>query len=97
MKIFNFATKHTLFPVIGWGSTEEEIDEEHRGYINETLNSGVPVDESFTEFVAQQMSSNFGTLDIQRFTSFLLMMLQIDQHKRAPTSELLDHPFLRKW
>lgn len=93
MKIFNFATKHTLFPVLGWGMTQEEIDEEHLGYINEILNSGALVGKSFTEYVAKKLST-FGTLDIQHLSSFLLMMLQIDQKKRAPTSKLLAHPFL---
>ena len=73
--------------------TQEEIDEEHLGYINETLNSGAPVDKNFTEYVAKELST-FGTLDIQHLSSFLLMMLQIDQKKRAPTSKLLGHPFL---
>ena len=93
MKVFNFATKHTLFPVLGWGMTQEEIDEEHIGYINKILNSGDPVDKSFTEYVAKKLPT-FGTLEIQHLSSFLLMTLQIDQKKRAPTSKLLGHPFL---
>ena len=77
-----------------------ELDEDHRAYINEILNSGA---QSFTEHVERIMSSqagpfgissDVGPVDIQPFASFLLMMLQIDQQKRAPTSKLLDHPFL---
>lgn len=100
MKIFTLATKHTLFPVMGWRLTDEEIDEDHCAYISEILNSGA---QSFTEHVERIMSSqagpfgissDVGPVDIQPFASFLLMMLQIDQQKRAPTSKLLDHPFL---
>ena len=101
IKIFDLATKHTLFPVMGWGLTDKEIDEDHCTYINEILNSGA---ESFSRHVAKIVSSQAGPfgissdispVDIPRFTSFLLMMLQIDQQKQAPTSKLLVHPFMR--
>ena len=102
MKIFTLATKHTLFPVMGWRLTDEEIDEDHCAYISEILNSGA---QSFTEHMERIMSSQAGPFgisshvgpkDVPRFASFLLMMLKIDQQKRAPTSELLGHPFLGK-
>ena len=86
---------------MGCNLTDKEIDEDHHAYINEILKPGA---ESFTEHLEKTMSSHAGPfgissdanpVDIPRFASFLLMMLQIDQQKRALTSELLVHPFVR--
>lgn len=96
MKVFYFATNQTLFPVITWGMTKEEVDKEHFIYINDILNTDALVHKSFVDYVTQRLSSNFSALDIQRLASFILMMLQTNQHKRAPTSELLGHQFLMK-
>lgn len=82
-----------MFPVVKWGLTDEEVDQDYWYYINRIFKTDEPVHESFPRYLKGKLS-DFGAQNIQRFASFLLLMMEQNPRKRMPTTKLLEHPFL---
>ena len=93
VKVFYFATNEPMFPVVKWGLTDEEVDQNHWYHISRIFKTDEPVHESFLRYLKGKLP-NFGSRNIQRLVSFLLLMMEQDPRKRMPTTKLLEHPFL---
>lgn len=74
-----------MFPVVKWGLTDEEVDQDHWYHISRIFKTDEPVHESFLRYLKGKLP-NFGSLNIQRLVSFLLLMMEQDPRKRMPTT-----------
>lgn len=77
-----------------WGLTDEQANEDHISRIDRILKKDGQVLESFMKHLTERLPSDFGTQNVQRLASFLLLMLELDPSRRMSTTRLLDHPFL---
>ncbi|OJJ88526.1 uncharacterized protein ASPGLDRAFT_63395 [Aspergillus glaucus CBS 516.65] len=91
--VFYFATNEPMSPVVKWGLTDEEVDQDHWYHISRIFKTDEPAHESFLRYLKGKLP-NFGSRKIQRLVSFLLLMMEQDPWKRMPTTKLLEHPFL---
>ncbi|KOC12557.1 hypothetical protein AFLA70_215g002400 [Aspergillus flavus AF70] len=92
--IFELATNEPLFPLGTFGLTAEQIDEEHLYLIGQVLDKNNQTGDTFTQYLTDRLSADFGAENLERLASFLSGMLQEKAQKRMSTAELLRHPFL---
>ena len=77
-----------------FGSTAQEIDEEHEFLIRQTLEDEDPMQSGFRAYLSERLPSDYDNKASELLTSFLRSMLQRDPKARNPTTQLLNQPFL---
>lgn len=95
MKIFELATNEPLFPLMSFGLTREQIDEEHYTLINKVIDDDPANNRCFTAYLKEKLP-HCREEDVMSLVSFLGSMLQRDLHSRKSTTALLCHPFLEQ-
>ncbi len=77
-----------------FGSTAQQINEEHELLIRKILEDENPMQGGFRAYLSRRLPSDYGNKILELLTSFLRSMLQRDPEARNSTTQLLNHPFL---
>lgn len=77
-----------------FGSTAQQINEEHELLIRKILEDEDRMQGGFRAYLSRRLPSDYGNKILELLTSFLRSMLQRDLEARNSTTQLLSHPFL---